>query len=166
MFEIKPLAAEAIPSALEKAVRYRLLGEPEAAESICRDVLRRDPDRQDALVTLVLALSDQLKGKVAGPFERARELLPRLEDEYQRAYYTGILYERRAMAHLRGAGMGSAEMAYDWFRQAMEAYERAETLAAPDNPDAVLRWNTCARIINRTSSLEPQPEDRFIPLLE
>jgi hypothetical protein len=28
MFDLKPLTAEAIPTALEKAIRYRLLNEP------------------------------------------------------------------------------------------------------------------------------------------
>ena len=35
MFELKPLSREAIPRALEKAERYRLLNEPAEAESIC-----------------------------------------------------------------------------------------------------------------------------------
>ena len=28
---------------------------------------------------------------------------------------------------------------------------RAETLAAPDNPDAILRWNTCSRLLDRAA---------------
>ncbi len=44
MFELKPLSGSAIPAALEKAERYRLLNEPAEAESICRDVLKADPD--------------------------------------------------------------------------------------------------------------------------
>ena len=50
MFELKPLSHEGIPAALEKAMRYRLLNEPGEAESICHDVLRIDPDNQQALV--------------------------------------------------------------------------------------------------------------------
>ena len=46
MFELKPLNQDAIPAALEKAMRYRLLNEPGAAESICLDVLQIDPDNQ------------------------------------------------------------------------------------------------------------------------
>jgi hypothetical protein len=45
MFELKRLSDEAIPAALEKALRYRLLNEPAEAESICHDVLQIDPDR-------------------------------------------------------------------------------------------------------------------------
>lgn len=59
MFELKPLSDEAIPAALEKAGRYRLLNEPAEAESICLDVLKTDPDNQIALITLLLAVSDR-----------------------------------------------------------------------------------------------------------
>jgi hypothetical protein len=43
MFELKELSKEAIPAALEKAMRYRLLNEPGEAESVCHDVLCIDP---------------------------------------------------------------------------------------------------------------------------
>jgi hypothetical protein len=61
MPELKPLSKEAIPAALEKAVRYRLLNEPAEAESICLDVLQADPDNQEAIVTLLLALTDRFE---------------------------------------------------------------------------------------------------------
>ena len=59
MFELKRLSSEAIPEALEKAERYRLLNEPGEAESICLDVLKTDPDNQQALIILLLAVSDR-----------------------------------------------------------------------------------------------------------
>src|SRR5437588_507742 len=74
MFELKTLTREAIPAALEKAVRYRLLNEPEQAESICEDVLRIDPENQEALATLVLALTDRLYGPRPASPHAAREL--------------------------------------------------------------------------------------------
>jgi len=40
MYELKRLTKEAVPRALEKAERYRLLNEPTEAESICQDILR------------------------------------------------------------------------------------------------------------------------------
>ena len=43
MFTLKPLSTDAIPAALAKAERYRLLNEPAEAESICLDVLRSMP---------------------------------------------------------------------------------------------------------------------------
>ena len=48
MLELKPLSREAIPGALARVERYRLLNEPEQAESICQDILRTDPDNQEA----------------------------------------------------------------------------------------------------------------------
>ena len=59
MFELKPLHREAIPAALEKANRYRLLNEPGAAESIYLDILAVDPENQEALKNIVLAMSDR-----------------------------------------------------------------------------------------------------------
>ena len=44
MLELKRISKAAVPSALAKAERYRLLNEPEQAESICRDVLAVEPD--------------------------------------------------------------------------------------------------------------------------
>ena len=59
MFELKSLHKEAVPAALERAKHYRLLNESGAAESICLDILQVEPDNQEALVTLVLAMSDR-----------------------------------------------------------------------------------------------------------
>src|SRR5580658_10879717 len=94
MFELKHISPEAIPVALEKAERYRLLNEPWQAESICRDILRIDPEHDLALVMLLLALTDQFgKGVTAA---QAREVLGRLKGGYERAYYSGIICERWA----------------------------------------------------------------------
>src|SRR5436305_13913239 len=84
MFELKLLTREAIPAALEKAHRYRLLNEPEQAESICEDVLRLEPDNQEALVTLTLALTDRFDADRPASPDAARKLLPRLTGEYDR----------------------------------------------------------------------------------
>ena len=54
MFKLKPLHPNAVPAALAKAERYRLLNEPLEAESICRDILRLEPDNHAALVVWVL----------------------------------------------------------------------------------------------------------------
>ena len=59
MYEPKPISRDGIPSALAKAERYRLLNEPGEAESICLDVLQIEPANQDALVALLLSLTDQ-----------------------------------------------------------------------------------------------------------
>ena len=89
MFELKPISREAIPEALAKVERYRLLNEPWQAESICQDVLRIEPGNQQALVMLLLSLTDQFgKGVTAAG---AREILGRIAGEYERAYYSGII---------------------------------------------------------------------------
>ncbi len=166
MFELKSLSKEAVPAALEKAERYRLLNEPGEAESICLDVLRIDPENQQALVALLLALTDQFEEGFADRIARAREVLPRLRDEYARAYYAGIICERRARAQLKQSGPGSGYVAYDSFREAMSWYEKAEALRPPGNDDALLRWNTCARILMRHRHIQPGPRERSEPPLE
>src|SRR5919205_943405 len=149
MFQLKPISRQGIPAALQKAERYRLLNGPSAAESICLDVLQVEPDNQQAIVTLLLAITDQFPSAPAEGERRAREVLPLLHDEYKRAYYEGIICERRATAQLNLGSPGSGEIAYDWFRLAMEHYERAEHLRPAGNDEAILRWNTCARILER-----------------
>jgi hypothetical protein len=147
MFELKPLHSEAIPAALEKANRYRLLNEPGAAESIYLDVLKIDPDNQEALINIVLAMSDRFGKDYAIGDARITEYLTRIRGDYERTYYTGIMYERRAKAGLAKDGVG----AYELFRQAMDCFETAEAMRPVGNDDAILRWNGCARIITRNN---------------
>jgi hypothetical protein len=164
MFDLKPLHPDAIPQALRKAERYRLLNEPGEAESICLDVLAVDPDHPEALVTLLLALSDQLHTPDGVQcYARAEELLPRLRDEYERCYYAGLLCERRGSAQLDKRSLGAEGTAYAWFRQAMEWYDKAEALRPAGNDDALLRWNTCARMIMK-HHLSPAEAEEFEPV--
>jgi hypothetical protein len=164
-FELKPLSLEAVPAALEKAMRYRLLNEPAEAESICLDILRADPDNQQALVILVLALSDRFGKVYAVGDAQAQEFVARLHQDYERAYYSGILCERRAKAYLSQGGGGAGFNAYEKLSEAMHWYERAETLRPPGNDDALLRWNTCARIIMQ-NKLAPRAVEAYEPSLE
>jgi len=159
VFELKRLSREAIPAALEKAMRYRLLNEPAEAESISQDVLRADPDNQQALVILLLALSDRFSKAYAVGVTQAQEILPRLRDPYERAYYAGIICERRAKARLHRGGPGCGFEAYEFLREAMAWYEKAQALRPPGNDDALLRWNACARII-MGNRLAPREEQR------
>jgi hypothetical protein len=158
VFELKRLSAEAVPAALEKALRYRMLNEPEQAESICEDILRLEPDNQEALAMLVLARTDRFGGPRPVPPKLARDLLPRLRGDYEREYYAGIVWEREAIARLRSNVPGSGPVAFDCFRHAMECYERAEALRPPANDDAIVRWNSCARMIMRFHDLVPVGE--------
>lgn len=158
MFELKSLSKEAVPSALEKAKHYRLLNEPGAAESICLDILKIEPNSQEALVTLVLAMSDRFARDYAVGDTQIQDYLSRIEDEYKRAYYTGIIYERRAKSVLDRNTPLSASNAYEFFRQAMNWFDKAEALRPAGNDDAILRWNGCARIVMR-NKLEPREMD-------
>ena len=47
MFALKPISQASITGALAKAERYRLLNEPNEAESICRDILEVEPDNRN-----------------------------------------------------------------------------------------------------------------------
>jgi len=163
MFDLKPLSKESIPAALDKAMRYRLLNEPLQAESICLDILEVDAENQQALVTLLLALTDQFERRLKERFRKARAILPRLQSEYARLYYNGIICERRALAHFKQGGPGAGYIAYEWFRQAMERYEEAEKRSPPENDDAILRWNTCGRIVMRNPELRPADVEEIMP---
>jgi hypothetical protein len=161
-FELKSISEGAIPAALDKAERYRLLNDPEQAESICRDVLRVDGDNQQAIRCLVLALTDQFAGAGNhGSTREARGLVGKLPDAYERAYMMGLVVEREARALLARHGVQSA--AYHGFREAMEKYEEAEALRASGNDEALLRWNSCVRTIEQ-HRLEPERDERELPL--
>lgn len=161
-FALKSISLESIPEALAKVERYRFLNEPNLAESVCLDILSIAPDHQQALIALLLARSDQFGNGVT--VMMAREVLPRIKGDYERAYYAGIISERNGHAHLQKGGRGSAFAAYNALREAMEYYERAEDLRPPGNDDAILRWNTCARVIMRNPEIRPQTEDEFQPI--
>jgi hypothetical protein len=155
---LKPITRPGIPSALEKAERYRLLNDAAAAESICLDVLDLDPANQEALSSLILAITDQLDAELSEGVARARALLPRITDDYERAYLSGIICERRGKAQLQRGALGSGEIAADWFREAMTWYARAEGMRPPNNDESILRWNTCVRLLGRH-----EPSGRFDP---
>lgn len=162
-FELKRISSQCIPGALAKAERYRIINDPSSAESICLDVLQVDPRNGEALVTLLLAITDQLAERPAEGARRAQELLPLLDDEYKRAYYAGIVCERTAKAHLRRGTMGAGELAYHSFREAMEWYAKAEALRPAGNDEAILRWNTCARLLARDDHIRPRIEEPVTP---
>jgi hypothetical protein len=146
---LKPITHEGIPAALQKAERYRLLNDSSAAESICLDVLEIDPKNQEALISLLLSITDQFGDELADGVHRARAVLPKLADEYERTYYAGIICERRARAQLHRGALGSAEVASEWFHEAMRWYQKAEDMRPAGNDEAILRWNTCVRMLGR-----------------
>ena len=162
MFELKNLHKEAVPAALERAKHYRLLNEPGAAESICLDILQVEPKNQEALITLVLAMSDRFGKDYAIGDARIQDYLSKIEGEYQHAYYTGIVYERRAKAMLKNGAVGSESTAFELFRSAMNWFENAEKVRPEGNDDVILRWNGCARVIMMNKLEARQMANDFI----
>ena len=163
---LKPISLEAIPAALEKAHRYRMLNQPQQAESICLDVLAADPASQTAVATLLLALTDQFPRSLQPQFDRAMELLGKLTDLYERTYFENLICERRAKAHLRSGSPMASGMAHAWIERAMRLFENAETMRPPGDDDAVLRWNSCARLLRSHPEVQPLPMDEREPMLE
>jgi hypothetical protein len=161
--ELKSLHKDAIPAALAKAERYRLLHEPWQSESICQDVLSIDPQNEAALITLILALTDQFEHGV--PVQEAKDVIPRLREEYDRAYYSGIISERRAKCLLQQSRHGSGPIVYEWLHEAMGWYEKAEAIRPPANDDALLRWNTCARMLMKNPQVQPAQQERSEPIM-
>ena len=157
MYHLKPISDQSIPEALAKVERYRLLNESWLAESICLDILRIEPEHQEALVALLLSRTDQFfqGAKVS----TAREILPKLRDPYSRAYYAGLICEREASATIRHGHHFAGFDAYESLREAMDWFEKAEAVKPAGNDDAILRWNTCARMLMRDPSLCPRPVD-------
>src|SRR6201985_2138062 len=113
MPDFKQLHRDAMPAALEKAERYRLLNEPGEAESICLDFLHVDPENQQAIIVLLLALTDRFEKSYGVSDSQTKELLARLNSEYDRTYYSGIVAERRAKVKLRQHTPGCRFQAYD-----------------------------------------------------
>lgn len=163
MSQLKPIHQDSIPRAFEKAERYRLLNEPFESESICLDILAVEPNHIQALGCLLLSLTDQLS-QGAQALERARALLGRFPGAYEQAYYAGIISERFAKRKLREGHPGAKALAYGYLREAMASYEQAEGLAPTANEDAVLRYNACVRMIERSSLVAPAAEEPELPL--
>ena len=162
---LKKLSIEPIPRALAKADRYRFLNEPVQAESICLDILSIDPENQEALVTLLLALTDQFgHGYKIGEI-KPKDVLARLTNAYERAYYAGIVAERHAQAVLDQHAPDSRFLAHDFLTTAMRHYDEAAEMRQSGNDDALLRWNTCARIMN-SRGVEPRSDQTDAQLLE
>ena len=138
-----------------------MLNEPGEAESICLDILKADPENQHAIITLLLALTDRFEKGYAVSDTQTKELLSRMKSEYDRAYYTGIVAERRGKAKLRQNTPDCRFQAYDLFREAMGWFEKAEAVRPPGHDDALLRWNTCSRIIARNNLIAREPEERI-----
>lgn len=166
MPDLKPITPAGVPAALQKAHRYRLLNDSAAAESICQDILAVHPENVEAIVTHVLAITDQFAETESEGVSRAREAVQRLEDPYRNAYYNGIICERWAKAILRRSLPHSHSLAYDWIEKALGWYERAEAIRPAGNDESILRWNTCVRLLQRNPHVRPAEAEAYEPSFE
>jgi tetratricopeptide (TPR) repeat protein len=144
-YQLKHISPDAIAEAVAKAELYRSLNEPEEAESICRDILAVEPRHQLALRLLGLALTDQFTSGGLDRYRETERIFEKLQDPYERLYYTGILYERRAKAQLN-AGNPPAPI-LTLFEEALRLFAEAERIRPAGNDDAILRWNRCVRLL-------------------
>ena len=164
--DIKPITREGVAAALQKAHRYRVLNDSTAAESICLDVLGLEPENVEAIVMHVLSITDQFGSGQAADLRRAGLALAPLLDPYRSAYYNGIICERWAKSMLQRKVPRAEERAYEWIEKALGWYEKAETMRPPGNDEAILRWNTCVRMLQRDPHLKPREAEAWEPSLE
>jgi len=158
-YELKRISQAGIPEAISKVELYRGLNEPEEAESICRDILVVEPEHQLALRLLGLSLTDQFAGGPSDRDQEAERIFQSLNAPYERFYYTGIVYERRAKAQLR-AGQ-PANSLLPLFEQALRFFAEAEAIQPEGNDDAILRWNRCARLLQASAEVSNQESASF-----
>jgi tetratricopeptide (TPR) repeat protein len=143
--QFKVISRNSIAEALSKVQHYRYLNQAEEAESICRDILAVDPENQMALRQLGLAITDQFTGAMSDRHKEAEASFEKLSSAYERSYYMGILYERRAKAQMRAGQLAHSLVAS--FENAMRCFEEAEKVRPQGNDDALLRWNRCLRLL-------------------
>ncbi len=144
-YHLKSISKAGIPEATAKVELYRYLNEPEEAESICRDILAVEAHHQLALRLLGLSITDQFTGSASDRYREAAEIFQRLTDAYERFYYTGILYERRAKAQLVSGQPPHTLLPL--FERALECFGEAEKIRPKGNDDSILRWNRCVRLL-------------------
>jgi hypothetical protein len=158
--ELKKISQDGIGEAIAKAEHYRHLHEPEESESICHDILAVDPENQTALRILGLAITDEFRGEVSDRYSEAEGAFNRLTDPYERQYCMGLLCERQAKKQMRAGRPARAVTAL--FHEAMQYFEAAEKIHPPKNDDAILRWNRCARLLEKLPKFEaPEPHEAF-----
>ncbi len=163
-FKLKTISKAGIPEAISKAELYRSLNEPEEAESICRDILAVEPDHQLALRLLGLAITDQFSGDASDRHREAEELFQKLVERYERLYYNGLLHERRAKAQMR-VGRPLHTLA-PLFAEAMRCFSEAEMIHPPNNDDAVLRWNRCARLLQSDLAFQEEKQSEAFDAID
>ena len=158
--KLKTISKDGIAEAIAKAEHYRHLREPEESESICHDILAVDPENQTALRILGLAITDEFTGEASDRYSEAEATFLRLADPYEQQYCMGLLCERQAKKQMRAGRPSHAVTAL--FEEAMRHFESAEKIHPPKNDDAILRWNRCARLLEKMPQVEhPATHEAF-----
>jgi tetratricopeptide (TPR) repeat protein len=160
-YKLKYISTAGIAEAITKVELYRSLNEPEEAESICRDILNVEPQHQLALRLLGLALTDQFAGGASDRYREAQQIFQQLNNPYERLYYAGILYERRAKAQLN-TGLPPHTL-LPLFEQALRSFAEAEKVRPAGNDDAILRWNRCVRLLQTPAYVSDVWEQESAP---
>ena len=150
--KLKTISKDGVAEAISKAELYRFLNEPEESESICHDILAADPENQTALRILGLAITDEFTGESSDRYSEAERTFHRLTDAYEKQYCLGLLCERQAKAQMHAGRPPHAVTVM--FEEAMRHFEAAEKIHPPRNDDAVLRWNRCARLLEKLPRVE------------
>jgi tetratricopeptide (TPR) repeat protein len=154
--KLKQISKSGIPEAISKVELYRYLNEPEEAESICLDILAAEPEHQLAQRLLGLTITDQFTGAATDRYAEVEKIFRRLNDPYERFYYLGLLYERRAKAQLRVGRPPHTILTL--LEGAMHCFLEAEKIRPPDNDDSILRWNRCLRLMQSLPGIDWQRE--------
>jgi hypothetical protein len=123
-----------------------------------------DPEHQLALRLLGLAITDQFCGDGSDRHSEAGRLFQKLTADYERTYYTGLMHERRAKAQMR-LGRPLHTLA-PLFAEAMRCFAEAEVIHPPDNDDAILRWNRCARLLQGDPSFHDERESETLDAID
>jgi tetratricopeptide (TPR) repeat protein len=155
-YKLKSISQSGIGEAISKVELYRSLNEPEEAESICRDILAIEPEHQLALRLLGLAITDQFIGLLSDRCAEAERAFQRLHSEYERLYYTGLTYERRAKAQLLAGNLPHTILPL--FERALRSFAEAEKVRPEGNDDAILRWNRCVRLLQSNADLQAESD--------
>src|SRR5262249_59215005 len=123
---------------------YRSTNAPKDSKSICRDILAVDPNQRLALRMLALPITDHFLGGVSDRYREAEEIFQRLSENYDRLYYTGILYERRAKAQL--CARQSPPTLLPLFERALQNFCEAEKIPPAGNDASIPSWNRFVRL--------------------
>jgi len=156
-FTLKNISRAGIAEANSKAERYRFLNQPQEAESICRDILAIEPEDQLALRNLGLAITDQFTGRPGDRYADAEAAFSKLKDPYEKLYYTGIMLERQAKSQLRRGNLPHTLLVI--FEDAMRHFDKAAAIRPPANDDAILHWNSCARVLQSRGDWRREHQD-------